>query len=119
MSQLVARCRSSRIRHELQPWLATSAQQMRRISPMGSSHLPGIVIFGVPGEGKKRLMRALAGIIENPCEKSARELEVQIATKYYTARARCCVVDIDEGTTASNMSDSLRSAHVIILVWSE
>lgn len=118
MSQLVARCRSSRLRRELQPWLARQFEATR-ISSTYCASLPTILIVGAPGVGKRRLMWSLAGKTSDTFEPSAGEAEVGIVTKYYRARARCCVVDIGDDASVDNVQQLLRIAHAVVLVWSD
>merc|ERR1719375_1605121 len=101
MTRLLENCRSVRVISELAPWLSRHGT------------LPTVAIVGTRGVGKRRLLRALAGLQQVDDEQVT--VEASIVTKYYSARVRFCVVDVGGDEPANETL--LASSDAILLVW--
>lgn len=136
MAALLKGCRRQRVRQCLQPWFDSASQKMRTLRNHSSEDLgaqssnaapllkeqdlPIVVIAGARKTCTRRLLRVLSG-------RSAAEGGEEVAadgileTKYYTARVRYQVVDLDvelaatpDGAANSNLPDN---AAAVILLW--
>lgn len=81
---------------------------------------PLVVVAGAAGVGKRDLVRALTRQKENSSigEESAM-VEAVLQTKYYSARLRFCVVDVEEGpgVLCGQAAELVGSASGLLLLW--
>ncbi|CAK0858394.1 unnamed protein product [Prorocentrum cordatum] len=99
-------------------WL-TALQAVSRSGAAGADELPTVVLAGARGSGQRRLLAALADRDEEELERGAADgVEAQLENRYYTARVRYRLVDIDRGSALlPGARDALLSADALVLLW--
>jgi len=138
MATLTQACKRARVSHEVRPWELDVMSRLRNLEKRchslgphickgkgGDSKLPIVVIAGVPGLGKRRLLRALTdGAPETSYPGAQLAVDVTNQTQYHTTWVRPCVVDVNSDELDDKAVDKkdevlslFRMAAGIILLW--
>mmetsp|Transcript_50249 Transcript_50249/g.92840 ORF Transcript_50249/g.92840 Transcript_50249/m.92840 type:complete len:354 (-) Transcript_50249:44-1105(-) len=118
MEKLLALC-NDRLKRELKPFLAKSEAQIQALQRAAADEDAAMVLLLGPTSARARAL-ALALATDKAAvdlDPAKQDVFASLETKYYTARLRMRVVDVEIDTVSSASAPSLGDADGLILLW--